>query len=120
MANELTLTFGLAFTKTGATFNRTAFTDTITVSGSHVAAGTQAVGTSAEALGKGDITTPGYLLIHNMDSTNFVQIGYDDSGFKHVVKVAATEWALFRLSQSTPQVKADTSGCNIEYWLIEA
>ena len=120
MANELILTFGLAFTKNGATFNRTTFASQVTVSGTHVMAGTQAVATSAENLGKGDITTPGYLLIHNLDSTNFVQVGYDDTGFKPVVKVKAGKWAMFELAQATPQVKADTSACNIEYWLIEA
>jgi hypothetical protein len=121
MANELQLQFGINYTKNAATFYRAPSSSSVTVAGNHVAAGTQAVGfAAAENLGKGDITTCGYLLIHNLDGTNFVQVGYDDGGFKPLVKLLAGEWSLFRLAQSSPQVKADTGACNIEYWLFEA
>jgi hypothetical protein len=121
MANELQIQVGVNYTKNAATFQRSPSTSAVTVSGNHVVCGTQAVGfAAAEALGKGDITTCGYLFIHNLDATNFVQVGYDDSGFKPLVKLLKGEWSLFRLAQNTPQVQADTGACNIEYWLFEA
>jgi hypothetical protein len=120
MANELSIQLGITnYSKGGNTFSKIFPTSNITVTGNNIAAGTQEVGTSAEALAKGDITTPGYLLIHNLDATNFVQVGYDDTGFKPTVKIKAGEKALFRLAQATPQVLADTAACRIAYWLIE-
>ena len=120
MADEITLSASFKVEKGGASFARSTGALQVDMSGSHIAAGTQAVGTSAEALEKGDITTPGLLYIKNMDGTNFVEVGYDDTGFKPTVKILAGEWAIFRLTQTTPQVKADTGACNIEYILVEA
>lgn len=120
MADELTLQATAQYSKNGAKFSRIPAAFSVDVAGDHVASGTQEVGTSAENLEKGDITTSGYLLIHNLDGTNFVEVGYDDSGFKNVVKLLAGEWALFRSAQATLQVKADTAACDIEYYLFEA
>ena len=121
MANEITYNIFFDVTKGGAKFSRSTGAVNITVAGSHVAAGTQAVGfAAAEALEKGDITTPGMLYIHNMDGTNYVEVGYDDTGFKPTVRINAGEYALFRCTQTTPQVKADTGAVNIEYILAEA
>jgi len=119
MANEITYNIFFEVEKGGAKFTRATGSQNITVSGDHIAAGTQNVGTSAEALEKGGITTTGMLYIHNLDGTNFVEVGYDDTGFKPTVKVKAGEYAAFRLTQSTPQVKADTAAVNIEYILVE-
>lgn len=79
----------------------------------------QNIGTSAENLAQGEIGTPGYMIAHNLDGANYVEIGYDDSGFKPTVRLNAGEWALFRHTQATPQAKADTSACDIEYLLVE-
>lgn len=120
MADELTVTGSIAYSKNGLSFNYGAPILTVDVSGDHVASGTQEVGTSAEPLEKGDITTPGWLFIQNLDSTNYIEVGYDDTGFKPTVRVNAGEWACFRVTQATPQVKADTGACDVAYWLFEA
>ena len=119
MANEISYNIFFQVVKGGASISRATGSTNVTMTGDHIAAGTQAVGTAAEALEKGDITTPGMLLIHNMDDTNFVQVGYDDTGFKPVVDVRAGEYAMFRLTQAVTQVKADTGDCIIEYILVE-
>lgn len=118
MANELTLTAALKFatgtkqaqfSKSGLQFN---------VTGGDYIFATQSVGTSEEALGKGDITTPGYILIFNRDATNFVSIR-GASGGANCIKLKPGDFALFRFSGANPFVIADTAACEIEYLLIE-
>lgn len=127
MADEISIKLQMSFKKglmQKVSINPAAFT--IDVAGTDYIYATQSIATSATAIDKGDITTPGYMLVHNMDATNFVEIGYDDTGFKPTIKLLGAaaignqEWALFRCTQATPQAKADTSACVIEYLMIEA
>ena len=119
MADEITAQFYLKFDKTNATPQMSPSSQSVDVTGSNYAQGTQEIGTSAEAIRLGDIGTPGYIMAHNLDSTNYIEIGYDDTGFKPTVKLKPDEWALFRLAPATPQAKADTAACDLEYLLIE-
>jgi hypothetical protein len=70
-----------------------------------------------EALVLGDVATPGYVLMHNLDATNFITVLPDNTGAA-VVKLKPGEYALFRLAAAAPFVQADTAGCNLEYFLI--
>lgn len=84
------------------------------------ASGVQAVGTSAENIAGGDVSTPGYLFLKNLDATNFVDIGKDNTGFVAVGRMEPGETACFRVSASTTiQLKADTASCNVQYLLLE-
>ena len=67
MADELTLSMSVRYSKNGLSLSQNVTSFNVTVSGDQVASGTQAVGTSAENLEKGDITTSGWLLIQNLD-----------------------------------------------------
>ena len=120
MANELKIRTGLWLTK-GNVKETIAETDKyITVSGDHVVHQTQEIGfAAAEALNVGEITTVGWAYFRNLDSTNFVEIGYDDSGFKDLLKLKAGEWCICRLSQNAPYAKADTAAVDLEYIRIE-
>jgi hypothetical protein len=118
MANELTLSASLlfvngtkrvSFSKSGLQF---------TVSGNDYIAGTQTVGTSEEALAKGDITTPGFCFIFNRDATNFVKVR-GASGAVDCIKIKPGEFAMFRHAGTAPYVIADTGACEIEYVIIE-
>jgi hypothetical protein len=121
-ANELTLTAALEFTKS------TTHTDSrnmgvegkqFTVSGTDcVGPITQTIGTSAEALDIGDITTPGYIIIKNLDATNYVTIRMGSTG-ADVVKLKAGEFALFRLASTNPFALANTGACQVLFALIE-
>jgi len=122
MANELTLKVFMKFAPGTIQPPQVAPSSfQIDVTGTDYTMATQNIGTSAEAVAQGDVGTPGYILVHNLDSTNFVEFGYDDSGFKPTVEVPATGWALFKVSTSaaTLQAKADTAAVNIEYFLVE-
>ena len=46
-----------------------------------VSAGTQTIGTTAENLRVGDVSSFGKVMILSLDATNFVQYGVDSTGF---------------------------------------
>lgn len=123
MAGELTFSLFMKFNP-GLVIAQQQSSGTITadVTGNEYTRMTQNIGTSAEAVVQGSVGTPGYILVHNLDTTNFVELGYDDTGFKPTVKVPASGWAFFYVSAAaaTLQAKADTGACDIEYFLLEA
>jgi hypothetical protein len=121
-ANELTLSAALEFIKSNT---RTSTKDMgisglqFTVSGTDcIGPVTQTIGTSAEALDIGDITTPGYVAIKNLDATNYVTIRMGSTG-ADVVKLKAGEFAMFRLASTNPFALANTSSCQVLYVLVE-
>jgi hypothetical protein len=120
MADELKITGQLWFTKGGIKINLGTRDHFVTVSGDHAIHKSQEIGTSAEALDIGEITTVGYCWFRNMDSTNFVEIGYDDTGFKNLIKLkAGEECGPVRLGQGAPYALADTAAVDLEYVIIE-
>lgn len=81
----------------------------------------QAVGTSAENLGAGDIATPGYAYFKNLDDTNFVEIGVDNTGFVAMAKIGPGQVAMFPIADSTTlQGKADTAECRVHKVIFSA
>jgi hypothetical protein len=121
MANEIETTSSLRINKNGfdQTF-RDDFTQS-TMTGNYVQDVVIEIGTSAENLPLGDITTPGWCRVKNLDATNFVQIGHDvAASFEADVKVPAGKTVLFYMAQGTPQAKADTAACKIHLTIAEA
>lgn len=119
MASELKITINLEYAKGNASVSKQVNNLGIDVSGTVVASGVQAVGTSEEALGLNGATTGGYLYMKNLDDTNFLELR-SGTGATDVVKLKAGEAALFRLSgdSSAPFVIADTAECDLEYVLL--
>jgi len=118
MADEITIHASLEFAKGGVDGKARTAGLTIDMSGTEYIYNVQIVGTSAEAIQLGDVTTSGYMFVKNLDATNFVEIR-DGSGGADVVKLKAGEVALFRLTTTTPYAIADTASCRIEYLLLE-
>jgi hypothetical protein len=118
MANEITISASLAFSKGGIGSSLSDSALQFDVSGTDYFQGTQGVGTSEEALDIGHITTPGYCYMKNTDSTNFVSVIRATSE-GNCIKLKAGEIALFRFEATAPFVKADTSDVQIDYLLIE-
>jgi len=81
----------------------------------------QDIGTgSHETLTLGDLTTPGYVVFRNLDSTNFVEIGDDSSGtFVPVIKLKAGEMGVIRLGTASPYAKADTAEVKLEFVIFD-
>lgn len=119
MANELTLNASLNFTKGTRKVLISKANIQVDVAGTDFVHMTQTIGTSAEALDLGDITTPGYIFIFNRDTTNFIEVRDGASG-ADVVKVGPGKVALFELATATPNAIADTAAVEVEYVIIEA
>ena len=119
MANELKITTALRFVKGTINFDIAESDQYVDVSGDHSIYRTQEIGTSAETLDIGEITTVGWAFFRNLDNTNYVDIGYDDSGFKNLIRLKAGKYCIFRLAQNTPYAKANTANIDLEYILIE-
>lgn len=80
--------------------------------------GVQNIGTSAEDLYLGDVAVAnqGFVILRNLDSTNFVDWGLNDGGtIKSIGRMLPGEPAIFRLQPSQQlMLKADTASCNVE------
>lgn len=65
------------------------------------------------------LTTPGFLIMVNLDPTNFIQWGPKDTSMKLTGRMLAGEPACFRMDQTvTPltaalRMKADTAPCKL-------
>ena len=91
-----------------------------TQAGEGQAGGIQNIGTSAENIGVGDVATEGYAVFKNLDSTNFVEIGWDSTGFQSAFKLLAGMVAVVPLNPSrTWQAKADTAAVELFYSILE-
>jgi hypothetical protein len=117
MANEIKAEAILQVEKGSFLWSRSLSGLQATMTGDAFAGGVVSVGTSKESLALGDVSTPGWVLIKNLDDEHFVAVGADaDSPF---LKLKAGEFALFRMAGATLSAKADTAACLVEYYVIE-
>ncbi len=118
MADELTISISLSFSKGGAVVRR-AFSGTIDVSGGQFQHSVQTVGTVEEALSiHSDVGAIGYVFIQNLDSTNYIQIG--PATGRTDFRLLAGEATIFRLDTGTTiYVKANTAQLDVEYIVLE-
>jgi hypothetical protein len=73
----------------------------------------QTVGTSSEALVKGDIASPGYLFCQNLDPTNFVDFSTDNANADIFATLAPGDFFLIKAHSTTVYAKADTNPCRV-------
>lgn len=78
------------------------------------------IGTTAEAINWGDVTTPGYVGLRNTDDTNFVQVGIDDGGvFIPLLKLLPGEVAIAPVQPGAAwHAKADTAEVGLRIWCV--
>ena len=121
MANEITVQVSLTITTSeGAVYQRVPAQFNVTQAGVDFTANTQEIGTSAEDLFQGaELGTPGWMIVHNLDATNFIELGHDDGGFKSFIVVMPGKFQVFQTSQATPQARADTAPARLEYAILE-
>lgn len=85
--------------------------------GTGVFAQTVSVGTTAETLTFADITTPLLVVLWNLDATNFVEIGVDDTGTQKIfgkLRPSASFPAILPWSPGKLlSLKADTATCKV-------
>jgi hypothetical protein len=119
LANELTITASLSFSKGefSALLNKTGIQ--LDVAGEDYVEMSQLVLVTEAALDLGAITTPGYILMYNPDTTNFVEIR-PATGVADCVKIPAGGIALFMNAAVAPFIISDTASVRVYYLLIEA
>jgi hypothetical protein len=120
MANEISISASLTWTKSGATISG-ASSSTITQVEENVLGNVQIIGTDSETIKFGDVTTPGYLFFRNRDTTNFVQIGIAEiaSAANAVITLKAGEGAILPTRLTGWHAKADTAPINLLVIAIE-
>jgi len=120
MANEIYKTATFRANKGGA---RVEFSGTknFDMSGDDMLSGTQVIGTSSETVDLGDISgAPVVLVIKNLDSTNFVEIGGDSGLTVFKLKIPAGDFVVIQPSSATIYAKADTADVRIQTIAAEA
>lgn len=120
MANELSVTSGWSYSKSGRVRSKASTTPRYDVAGNGVIDQVQTIGFAThEALALGDVTTFGFASFKNLDGTNFVEIGIDDGGTFHpFIKLLAGESATVFLTEA-PYAKADTAAVDLDYIIVE-
>jgi len=120
MAYEITASANLTARKNNAVVTGVAnFTATMT--GNNMVSNTQSIGTSAEPIDFGDISgAPAAVLIRNLDSTNYVEIGGDSGLTVFKIKIPAGQCALFTPSSGTVYAKANTAAVLVQVTAVEA
>ena len=96
----------------------------VTVSGSEFIHGVQSIGTTEEVVQAiADIATEGFVIARNLDTTNYIELGYADvsaTGDARAIKMKAGEPCMFRIgTDSALYALADTAACRLEYWIFE-
>lgn len=129
MANEVTITASLTASKGGASIASGSLSKTLDMTGADVQAQTQLIGHAAdEAVDiSADIGTEGYVLIKNLDASNYVTLSYDTggsfAGYTFAV-IPAGGLMLFKPSYPTGKTviyaQANTADVNVQYWIHEA
>lgn len=120
MANELEITGIAKYNKNGIK-SELSLSSRVNITGSKTVELIQTVGVSEEALLLGDIAglSAGYVLIENLDDTNYVSIR-PAAGEPDLIKIQAGKFAgPFELAASAPYIVADTDTCNVRVLLIE-
>ena len=119
MANEVTVTATLTVDNGNIQMDKS-ITKSVTMTGNVVQNGVQEIGTSDEQVTiVADVGTYGYILVRNLDSSNYIELATTDSSPQYLVKLKAGEIALFRCGANALYGKANTAACDLEYWLVE-
>lgn len=115
MANEIVATAQLRAAKNGATvmFNATKSND---LTGNVMSQSVQSIGTSTAQIAlPADLTgVPAQMVLHNLDSTNFIEIGLNTPVTQIFAKLKAGQFMVFPPGVATLYAKADTAVCNLQ------
>lgn len=119
MANEITITSTLNVTNGEATDDFRASGVQFDQAASGGWKSIQSIGTTEESITSfGDVTTEGWCVLKNLDTTNYVQVGFSTTVYG--IRLEATEHAVFRMEPSADLfLKANTAACKVLVWVIE-
>lgn len=112
MANEITVTSSIIASKNGATM-QAAFNKTLDMAGDQMINNVQIVGTTAETLVVGDVTTIGYTILKNLDATNYVEIDSVAGMTSFPQKLLPGEFCVLKPQTANIYAKANTASVNL-------
>lgn len=115
MANELAVSGNIRYQKAGVDEVLT-FSQAVDVAGSALSRQVLFIGTTEEAVLMGDVTSPGYVVAHNLDTTNYVQIGAETA--EYCIRLKAGQRAIFPLEGTTIFAKANTAQCSVLFLIF--
>ena len=118
MAREITASASLTASKGGASVSASAAI-TNDMAGDQMLTNVQNIGTSAEALVLGDITTIGFLFVKNLDATNYVEVDSVNTLDEFPQKLLPGEFVLLKPQTTTIYAKANTAACNVLVQAVE-
>jgi hypothetical protein len=114
MANEIAASVSLSVSKNGAAIASGQLSIVDDMAGDQMITNVQAVGTSAEAVNLGDVSTVGYVLFKNMDATNYVELALASDVLSQIfAKLLPGDIALIPLATATIYAMANTAGVNL-------
>jgi len=119
MANEINASISLGVNKNGLVLNGGG-SKTADMAGDQGLTNVQIIGTSAEAIVLGDVSTIGYVAFKNLDPTNFVQLALDSGVSTQIfAKLLAGDVTLIKAATATMYAKADTANVNLLVTAVE-
>lgn len=119
MANEITNRIAWSLKKGNLSRTFTA-SNNITQTGNGIYHNTSSIGTTEESIATfGDVSTEGEVIIRNLDTTNYVQVGFATGVYG--MRLAAGRVASFPAEPGlTLYLKANTAACLVEILVAEA
>jgi len=119
ISRELELRIGAHFKKGGVEIDFDFYKE-ITVTGEVGYRNVQTIGFAAEeaVVLPGDAAAPGYIVLRNMDATNFIEVGVTTTVY-NIKLEPARPVAIFPIDGTTLFAKADTGNCELEIVVIE-
>lgn len=119
MSQEIQVTLGLNVSKTYLKYQFPTQTSYVDLSGSRSSGGVQDIGTSNEQITiSSDMSTVGWAVFTNTDSTNYVELGPNNTT-PYMIRLNAGESCLFPLTQSTIYGRANTATVKLAYMIFE-
>lgn len=124
MANEITVSVTLKAINGDSAFERKISGQQYDQAAAGGRGGIQEIGFAAhEVVIATDVTTEGWVIMRNIDATNFVDIGVDvAAAFEPMIRMEPGEPCCFRASKdagATLYAKADTAAVKVEYMILE-
>jgi hypothetical protein len=120
MSNELTISASVKFVKGDLNVSRSKSGLRIDVTGDKHLDMVQEIGTSEEAITLGEASVGGYMMLENLDDTNYVEIR-PNTGVADLIKLLPGDIALFRTAaDAVPYGLANTAACDLRIIIIPA
>ena len=119
MADEITVSITVSATKDGSgSFSTPRLAFTTDMVGNNLVGGlTQDIGTSSETITLGDIAAAAnVLVIQNLDTTNYIEVGGDSGLTVFKLKIPAGESYVIQSPTTPLYAKANTASVRIQKW----